>query len=183
MALTQCAVFYATASKHLRFKVLPDDDADLTRLQAPVGHSVLLTATVATPRGQGCPDDATCRQLIAMHTGTAVLAGNADRCCVIDGTNTVIGVIKADPALDTVPGHILILHGLADIGDTWTGTAFQRRYAIASGTTGIVASVVLAAPGAPPATAAGQFAVPAPTAAVGATVPLPKHLAGAVGSI
>ena len=56
---TQLAVFYATASKILRRKVIPDDDAQLRTLPAPSGESMLLMP-LALPY-----DDAACRAAIA----------------------------------------------------------------------------------------------------------------------
>ena len=62
-AATQLAVFYATDSKILRRKVIPNDEAQLEGLSAGPGESMLLLP-LARPY-----DDASCRAAIAAATG------------------------------------------------------------------------------------------------------------------
>jgi hypothetical protein len=62
-AATQLAVFYATDSKILRRKVIPNDEAQLEVLSAAPGESMLLLP-LARPY-----DDASCRAAIASATG------------------------------------------------------------------------------------------------------------------
>src|SRR6266487_4191265 len=98
-AVTQLAVFYATDSKILRRKVVPDDDAQLANLTVPPGESIMLLP-LSEPY-----DDASCRAAIAAATGSVAPSG---RCCVTDGAGNVVGVCNADPALDNHPqGQLL----------------------------------------------------------------------------
>lgn len=145
-----CAIFYAENSKHLRFKVLPDNDRDLQFVKEPIGVKFFLTPVVPTWMGIGCPNDANCRTLIAKHTGTPILNADADRCVVIDWSGTVINKIKADPELDDPPqglegyipiGHRIILHREADLGDRSVDGIFYRRHIIVHKETGIAAQI------------------------------------------
>ena len=83
------AVFYATDSKILRRKVIPDSDAELEGLHPLPGESVLLLP-LSLPQ-----DDASCRAAIAGATGVSPPSG---RCCIINQSGDVIGVCNADPA-------------------------------------------------------------------------------------
>ncbi len=122
-AATQLAVFYATGSKVLRRKVIPDDDAQLAGLSTPAGESMLLLPLVQPF------DDASCRAAIAASTGTAVPSG---RCCVIDDGGNVIGICNADPALDTHPQGELVASDHAGPGDKYIARVFFRRYVVNS---------------------------------------------------
>jgi hypothetical protein len=141
-AATQLAVFYATDSKILRRKVIPDDDAQLANLCPEPGESMMLLA-LAEPY-----DDTSCWAAIAGTTGTTAPLG---RCCVIDDGGYVIGVCNADPALDTHPRGQLVANDYADPGDRYVDRMFLRRYVVVNGATNIVASTAwLPIPGAPP---------------------------------
>lgn len=48
--------------------------------------------------------------------------GNA-RCAVIDGTNTVVGMIMADASIETVQGMTLVNTTAANIGDTYSSVS------------------------------------------------------------
>ena len=105
---TQLAVFYATGSKILRRKVIPDNDAQLALHQPGPGERRLLM-----PLDQPF-DDASCRAAIAAATGATPPSG---RCCIVDAMGNVIGVCNADPALDTHPLGRLVAHDTAAPGD------------------------------------------------------------------
>ena len=119
MALaTHLAVFYATNSKILRRKVVPDDDAQLAQLRAEPGESALLLP-LTRPY-----DDAACRAAIAEATGCKPPSG---RCCVVDESGNVIAVCNADPALDRHPQGRLVTNETATPGDRLAGGVFLRH--------------------------------------------------------
>jgi hypothetical protein len=130
-AATQLAVFFATDSKILRRKVIPDEDGQLDVLRVPPGESVLLLS-LAVPH-----DDASCRAAIAAATGVRPPSG---RCCIVDDAGDIIDVCNADPALDLHPGGKLIASENAGMGDRYTGGIFLRQYAVASTSTSAVPS-------------------------------------------
>ena len=105
---TQLAVFYATGSKILRRKVIPDNDAQLALHQPGPGESRLLMP-LDRPY-----DDAACRAAIATATGVTPPSG---RCCIVDAHGYVIATCNADPALDTHPSGRLVAHDTAGPGD------------------------------------------------------------------
>src|SRR4051812_20012686 len=62
----------------------------------------------------------TLRAEIAAERGAPVLDPDADRTVVIDPkAGLVVGALKADPAIDTIPGFDLKLHPEADTGDQY----------------------------------------------------------------
>jgi hypothetical protein len=120
---TQLAVFYATASKILRRKVIPDDDAQLRTLPAPSGESMLLMP-LALPY-----DDAACRAAIAAATGVTPPSG---RCCIVHDSGDIIEVCNADPTLDSHPQGKIIASESAGLGDRYIDGVFLRQYALPS---------------------------------------------------
>jgi hypothetical protein len=122
-AATQLAVFYATDSKILRRKIIPDDEAQLELLSAAPGESMLLVP-LARPF-----DDASCRAAIEAATGIAPPSG---RCCIVDESGDIIEVCNADPALDSHPRGKIVASECARPGDRYVGGAFLRRYAAAA---------------------------------------------------
>jgi hypothetical protein len=128
---TQLAVFFATDSKILRRKLVPDDDAQLEGLIAPHGESMILLPLA------GPYDDAFCRAAIAAATGVTPLSG---RCCVVGKSGEVIGVCNADPGLDVHSEGQLVTSENAELGDRYVGGVFLRRYAVISASADSVAS-------------------------------------------
>jgi hypothetical protein len=122
-AATRLAVFYATESKILRRKVVPDDDAQLERLVVPSGESVLWMP-LDLPH-----DDRACRAAIAAVTGVVPSSG---RCCVVDDDGVVIAVCNADPALDIHPRGRLIASDNAQPGDRFLSGRFVSRFTTAT---------------------------------------------------
>jgi hypothetical protein len=116
---THLAVFYATDSKILRRKVIPDDDRALAQLCAEPGESVLLLP-LSRPY-----DDAACRAAIAEATDCTPPSG---RCCASDKSGNVIAVCNADPALDLHPQGQLVANGIAVPGDRYVTGAFSRPF-------------------------------------------------------
>jgi hypothetical protein len=117
-AATQLAVFYATDSKILRRKVIPNDEAQLEVLSAAPGESMLLLP-LARPY-----DDASCRAAIASATGVTPPSG---RCCIVNESGDIIDVCNADPALDSHPRGKIVASECAGPGDRYIGGAFLRR--------------------------------------------------------
>jgi hypothetical protein len=118
-ATTHLAVFYATDSKILRRKVIPDDDMPVAQLRAEPGESVLLLP-LTRPY-----DDTACRAAIADATGCKPPSG---RCCVVDRSGNVVAVCNADPALDLHPQGQLIANDIAVPGDRYINGAFSRPF-------------------------------------------------------
>jgi hypothetical protein len=116
---THLAVFYATESKILRRKVIPDDDMALAQLRAEPGESVLLIP-LTRPY-----DDAACRAAIAEATGCEPPSG---RCCVVDKSGNVIAVCNADPALDLHPQGQLVANDIAVPSDLYVSGALSRPF-------------------------------------------------------
>jgi hypothetical protein len=115
---THFAVFYATNSKILRRKIVPDDNAQLAGLRPESGESMLMLPLT------GPHDDAACRAAIAEATGCNPPSG---RCCVVDESGRVVAVCSADPELDSHPKGRLIADETAAPGDLYIGEAFLRR--------------------------------------------------------
>ena len=154
---TQLAVFYATSSRILRRKVIPDNDAQLALHQPGPGESRLLMP-LDRPYG-----DEECRAMIAAATGVTPPSG---RCCVVDDTGKVTGACNADPALDTHPAGRLVASDTAGPGDSHVSGQFLRRYAVVSTASNAV-------------TAIRQLPVAAPTAPLGCyLVPAGSHRVG-----
>ncbi|MBV8133691.1 MAG: hypothetical protein JO282_14440 [Alphaproteobacteria bacterium] len=105
---TQLAVFYATGSKILRRKVIPDNDAQLVLHQPGLGESRLLLP-LDRPY-----DDAACCAAIAAATGAYP---PSSRCAVVGEDGGVVTTCHADPDLDVHPMGKLVLHPTAEPGD------------------------------------------------------------------
>lgn len=116
---THLAVFYATDSKILRRKVIPDDDMAIAQLHAEPGESMLLLP-LTRPY-----DDAACRAAITEATGCRSPSG---RCCVVDKSGNVVAVCNADPALDAHPQGQLVADENAVPGDRYISRAFARPF-------------------------------------------------------
>ena len=119
---TRLVVIYATHSKVLRRKIIPDDDSQLGLHQPGPGESRLVMPLSAPF------DDTACRAAIAAVTGAVPPSG---RCCIVDAGGNVVGVCNADPALDKHPAGQLVAHDLAGPGDRYEDGVFKRKYAIA----------------------------------------------------
>lgn len=158
---TQLAVFYATGSKILRRKVIPDNDAQLALHQSEPGESRLLMPL------DRLYDDAACRAAIAAATGVTPPSG---RCCVVDSTGKVTGVCNADPALDTHPAGSLIASDIAGPGDSHVAGRFVRHYAVVSTATNTVTAIQQLPVGARTAPL-GCYLVPAGSHQVGDLLP------------
>jgi hypothetical protein len=126
MAATQLAVFYATESKILRRKVIPDDDEQLRQLHVPAGESVLWI-----PLDRPF-DDASCRAAIAGATGMVPPSG---RCCVVDAAGRVVAICNADPVLDVDPRGQLVPSDDAGLGDRYVGGRLLRAGSVAANST------------------------------------------------
>ena len=136
MTATKLAVLYATESKILRRKVIPDEDEQLRRLIVPAGESVLWM------RLDQPHDDASCCAAIAAATGVLPPSG---RCCVVNVAERVVAVCNADPALDVHPQGRLVANENAEPGDRFVGGVFVRQSRAA---TNSAITIVATVPGA-----------------------------------
>ena len=104
------------------------------------------------------------KTLIFKATNVAPPSG---RCGLVVG-GKVVGILNADPAIDSTPAGMLVPSDVATIGDLYADGAFQRRYAVVQVGTGRVTSVVYA----DPATSHAPNLVASETLNVGDTVQL-----------
>ena len=158
---TLLAVFYATGSKILRRKIIPDSDEQLALHQPGPDESRLLMP-LDRPYG-----DEECRAAIAAATGVAPPSG---RCCVVDAAGKVTAVCNADPALDTHPAGSLVASEIAGPGDSFVAGRFVRPYAVVSTVTNTVTAIQQLPVGAR-ITPLGCFLVPAGSHRVGDLLP------------
>lgn len=158
---TQLIVIYATGSKILRRKIIPDDDLQLAVHQPGPGESRLLL-----PRTQP-HDEASCRAAITSATGVIPPSG---RCCIVDAAGNVVGVCNADPELDTHPAGQLVPRDIAGPGDRQENGIFKRKYAVINRASNKVTAIVylpldnITAP-------SGSFLVSAEDRKIGEAVP------------
>jgi hypothetical protein len=150
-AATQLVVIYATESRILRRKIIPDNDAQIALHQPGPGESRLLLP-LAQPY-----DDAACRAAIAAASGVSPPSG---RCCIVDRDGNIIGVCHADPAIDTHPAGQLVADDTAGPGDRHENGVFKRGYAVVDRTSNRVTGIVYLQLGNP--TAPGKAAGSAP---------------------
>lgn len=95
---TTFGVVYATGSKMIRRIIVPDNDAQLQSGFAGQGETLLVAPV-------GPHDVAACSVIV--HSATGVVPPDPT-CAVVDKTNTVIGMVSADPAIDALPGVTLV---------------------------------------------------------------------------
>lgn len=118
MALTQFGIVYAIGSAQVRRFIYPTlSDAEI--------DSVPLNAGEAVTRCSRGPYVSTIAWQNAVNLAVTNAAGKAPgdpRCCVISASGSVVGVILADPAIDTVAGMTLVSSPQANIGWTWTSS-------------------------------------------------------------
>lgn len=197
MALTQCAIFYWTSTGILTGKLLADDDSQYDTLinqgfptplspsggiqLLPPGMSFFMTPLVQNPKQMGCPDDDTCRQLIAKQRGLPVLTADDERAAQVDAAGNVLAVLMACPEnvqpkdLGLAADHAFVkAHPAAIEGDLYSKGVFSRRYVIADKTTNQVQSIVTVQLGQAPSASASQYATPSLTAQPGDTLPPQK---------
>jgi hypothetical protein len=116
--VTQVGAIYATGSKLLQRIYIPSaSNAEIAQQFVATGESLLIVP-ITTFRTGGVA-------AVQAAVGTPTFSG---RSVVIDQTNTVTATIIADPALYSDPRGVVTPHDLAQVGDTWTGTKFVRRY-------------------------------------------------------
>ena len=167
---TQVAVLYetVTGTNQARAKVVVvgSETFDVGAFLAVNPH----LGAILVPSNQPY-DDASCRQAIATQLGMALLDGTEDRCVQIDASGTVVSVDKGNVAGLDQPdaGNTLITSALADIGDVWTGSVFNRRWAVFNVATGFVMSIANVAVGGVVRLLAGESAIPSLTLQVGDT--------------
>ncbi len=140
---TTGVIVYAAGSNIIRKVILPDDDSQLGT------HKPVLSAgelSITAPLSQEI-DLAAVKAAVVQATGKQVPSG---RTVMIDQTNTVAGVIQADPALDQLLGFTLISSDLANPGDTFKAKdgSFLRLVATVDAVTNTVVAIGLQTVGA-----------------------------------
>lgn len=124
MAATVTGIIYGEKSGIVRRIIVPDDDAQLAAHVGP--GEALLTIPRNDPRD--------------VHSATAAVAAATgkdippSRCAMVDSKGAVVGIIAADPVLDSIDGHDLVtVHAKGvDIGATYdkNADAFTTRETI-----------------------------------------------------
>ncbi len=118
MPVTQVGAIYATTSKLLQRIYIPHaDDSEINQQHVAAGETRTTVPAVTYQQGGA----AAVQALI----GTPTFSG---RCVVVDGTNTVVDAVVADPALYTDSRGTVMAHDHAIPGDAWNGSIFTRRY-------------------------------------------------------
>jgi len=129
MALTSVGAFYATVSKLLQRVFIPSvDDSEIVAQPIAAGETLGIYP-LSTFQAGGPP-------AIQALIGAPTFSG---RCAVVDGTNTVIDAIIADPVLYSDSRGACIASDKATTGDKWTGSYFTRIFAEYDSTRNIVA--------------------------------------------
>lgn len=126
---TTCLLIYSTAGRICRRLHIPDTDAEIAtpaELLQPGESSVSFSLTqlqnfVSLTNSLGHELH---RHALAYHLNVDISQIPTGRCAVVDGNGNVVGVMMADPALDSVPGYTLIASDVAGNGWIWNGTAF-----------------------------------------------------------
>ena len=95
MAQTQIVIIYSPNQNQRRTVIIPDDDSQIPIHTANIinGEAVLVGSLVDY---QNIGPDA----MLAAYIGQQP---TSDRCILIDNTNTVVAVVRADPAIDYQP--------------------------------------------------------------------------------
>lgn len=115
MPATKIGVVYGAQSKHIRRIIIPDEDSELE-------HPLLVGPgeQLATVPWGTRTDHVTLSNLLGTHPDH-----DAARCAVVHNeTSKVVHIIMADPAIDQIAGHTLVLHRDAAVGwshDPMTG--------------------------------------------------------------
>ncbi len=118
--------------------------------------------------------DAAIRAAIAQATGRPARAYGDDRAVVVDDKiASVIAVVLADPAVDLIPGKIVMLHPEAVVGDQYQAGEFKRLYAVVDDKTGMVIEIaLLPLPSEGPVAPAKSTLYPVGSLKVGDAVPI-----------
>lgn len=117
--MSKIGIVYSTQSKIIRRVVIPTfDNSEITNHALSAGESLLIT----DKPNQINPD--TISNLIFQNLG---ITPPSSRCAVVVKANAVSGnvvsVIHADPDIDTISGHTLMLNDTALPGWTWNAAS------------------------------------------------------------
>lgn len=122
MARTSIGLVIASGSKILRRVIVPDDDVELENRSHVQPGEMLIRYPADAPRDLESLKS-------AVQTATGVLPPSA-RTAVVNANGDVVGLCLADPALDKIDGHMLVLSDEAHIGWRHSNGKFQAPYAI-----------------------------------------------------
>jgi hypothetical protein len=106
---------YSIATGQIRRYYYPTDDSQIATYPLLPGEAI-----VSISRG---PYPNAAAWQTAVTTAVTNAAGKAPgnpRCAMIDANGNVVGVIMADPSIDSVSGMTLVNTTVADVGWTWT---------------------------------------------------------------
>ncbi len=143
MGATKVGIVYSLAQRKRRWIVVPDSDAELP-LKILLGEGYIEQPL----------DDYRKRGADAAVTDAAGGQPLSDRCAMIDKTSAVVGIISADPAIDTIEAHSLVASDIALAGDILQAGVFLRRFVLLD-QTGLVTAVVTVDATQPPIAAPG----------------------------
>src|SRR3954467_3125814 len=119
MAVTLFGIVYGTGSAQIRRYIYPSISNSEIASQANLGPGESLTTCSNGPYAS------TIAWQNAVNTAVTTASGKAPgdpRCAVISSAGNVVGVILADPAIDSVAGMTLVSSPIANIGWAWTSS-------------------------------------------------------------
>lgn len=154
---TKIGILYSKSQARVRLVVVPDLDSELPLIPRPGEGYAEQALGDYQKRGAAAA--------VFDITGTPPLS---DRCAQIDSSGIVLGVVHADPLIDTAAGT-LVLSDIAIAGDVLTNGVYMRRFALVALNTGAVLQVVMADASDPP-TAVGQVPIASTTLQVGEVI-------------
>ena len=104
MSVTHFGIVYASGSAQIRRYIYPThSDAEIASHPLMPGEALVTRSIGPYPNSPAWQAAVTS----AVTTAAGKAPGNP-ACAVVDGSNNVVGVINADPAIDSVPGFTLI---------------------------------------------------------------------------
>ena len=123
MSIMQYGIVVSAGSKIIRRVVVPDNDAtELSFHPVAAGEEMLVADLASAP---AAPDVSAILDWL-VHGKTGVVPPSS-RCAVVVKANAISGnvvdVKHADPAFDSVPGAVLMLHPTVAIGWTWSASS------------------------------------------------------------
>lgn len=141
MTATQVGIIYSIEQRLRREVIIPDDDAQLDRLNV-VSGTKLIFQSLEDYASRG-PDAA-----VFDDAGGEPLS---DRCAVIDAAAEVVGHLNADPGIDALADVTLVRSDISVEGDKYVveDAKFERSYVVVD-SKGIVTDIVVADPAHPP---------------------------------
>lgn len=126
MAQTQCVIVYSPNLNIRRSVIIPSDDSQVAHHATNlVKGEAALIGTLADYNSIG-PD-----AMLAAHTAQQP---SSDRCIIVspNALGTILGAVRADPAIDTHPAGTLVLHPTALVGGTYKNAVYVAPVAVSA---------------------------------------------------